>query len=774
MTHITKTQSSTAHRAMSLLWSLLLLGGTVCAQLPPAPISPVPVQRFEYDANGNLTRNVQQLTVQGAGYATQHNYDSLNRRVNTLDARSGLVQFEYAASGELTALTDPINAQTRYDRDGLGQVLTLRSPDSGTANHSYDAAGGLVLRSDARGVVTSYTYDALGRLTNLNHSGAGLPSQSFGFNYDETFAGNNNSIGQLTSMIGPASVTSFGHDPLGRLVRQTQRSFPDWASGGGRTLEHVTSVVRDAAGQPISLTLPSGRVLSYTRANGVLLAISVAANAGATGTALISQIQWLPFGGAGAWFWHTNTGVRSHDRSFDTAGRAVRYSLGNQVRDLTYDAADRIAGFTHYNAFTGAPVPSLNQQFGYDELNRLTSVAQFGRMAAIAYDANGNRTAMNINGAVGTYSTQPQSNRMTSAPFPSRSIAFDGAGNSSVVAGGWPGSYDAAGRTSAVKTKMADIRYAYDALGQRVVKQYQLKLRPLANTLIYGDPADPGLPGTPGGTATPSAITVYIYDSEQQLLGEYDGNTGQAQREYVWLNDTPVAMLVSDPANPQGLPLIYFIHTDHLNTPRVVMDRNNAVRWRWLDEPFGASPAEEDPSALGVLTFNLRFPGQVFDAETGLHYNLHRYYEPGVGRYTQSDPIGLQGGINTYAYVGGNPVSYTDPYGLDMTIWLPGPGRSVGDGPRNGNWGGRNWSGGRAGSGKSPYGIPPTDSADACYRSHDICFDSGANKSACSKSLVQELRSLPADPRKWPFPPKPGTEADTIQFLNGALLFFAP
>ena len=59
MTHITKTQSSTAHRAMSLLWSLLLLGGTVCAQLPPAPISPVPVQRFEYDANGNLTRNVQ-------------------------------------------------------------------------------------------------------------------------------------------------------------------------------------------------------------------------------------------------------------------------------------------------------------------------------------------------------------------------------------------------------------------------------------------------------------------------------------------------------------------------------------------------------------------------------------------------------------------------------------------------------------------------------------------------------------------------------------------
>ena len=69
---------------------------------------------------------MQQLTVQGAGYATQHNYDSLNRRVNTLDARSGLVQFEYAASGELTALTDPINAQTRYDRDGLGQVLTLR------------------------------------------------------------------------------------------------------------------------------------------------------------------------------------------------------------------------------------------------------------------------------------------------------------------------------------------------------------------------------------------------------------------------------------------------------------------------------------------------------------------------------------------------------------------------------------------------------------------------------------------------------------------------
>jgi RHS repeat-associated protein len=110
---------------------------------------------------------------------------------------------------------------------------------------------------------------------------------------------------------------------------------------------------------------------------------------------------------------------------------------------------------------------------------------------------------------------------------------------------------------------------------------------------------------------------------------------------------------------------VYFIHTDHLDAPRIVVDRNNQVRWRWLSEPFGTTAPETNPGGLGGFTQNLRFPGQYADQESGLFYNYHRYYDQKGGRYAQSDPIGLAGGsLTTYGYVGGNPLSYTDPQGL--------------------------------------------------------------------------------------------------------------
>jgi len=125
--------------------------------------------------------------------------------------------------------------------------------------------------------------------------------------------------------------------------------------------------------------------------------------------------------------------------------------------------------------------------------------------------------------------------------------------------------------------------------------------------------------------------------------------------------------------NTDGTTTAYAIETDHLGTPRLLTDATQQPRWRWTSPPFGDVPPDDDPAGLAPVSFNLRFPGQYYDRESGLSYNWHRYYDAETGRYVQSDPIGLAGGINTYAYVGGNPVSYTDPAGLN-------PGAAAGAG----------------------------------------------------------------------------------------------
>jgi RHS repeat-associated protein len=166
-------------------------------------------------------------------------------------------------------------------------------------------------------------------------------------------------------------------------------------------------------------------------------------------------------------------------------------------------------------------------------------------------------------------------------------------------------------------------------------------------------------------TALSTGGRRYAYDEAGRLLGEYD-RTGARVQEHVYLGEMPVAVIGSGGG-------VYYVHSDHLGTPRQILSTTQQLRWRWdLADPFGANAPNANPQGLGSFAYNLRLPGQYFDAESGLHYNTHRDYDPRLGRYIESDPIGLAGGVNTYAYVGGNPVGFVDPSGL-LFEWMGGP-----------------------------------------------------------------------------------------------------
>jgi RHS repeat-associated protein len=414
------------------------------------------------------------------------------------------------------------------------------------------------------------------------------------------------------------------------------------AKAGANTVPIQTTVkYAYSHGDLMTITYPSGRVLVITRDTGELIGMSLAPSAGGTPVPLISNVKWEPFGPVSGWDWNMASGLVNHMRQFDLSGRIVRYPLGNVLRDVSYDAADRITGFSHLLASDGTLQPALNQGFVYDENSRLTSIVTSAASWSIAYDPNGNRTSVSLNGIPSTYTTETTSNRLTSITNPARSFSYDNAGNTTVDSANYTATYGLNGAIASITKTGVTGSYDYDADRRRIRK-----------------------------VTSTGEVVIFVYDLEGQLLGEYD-QTGNAIREYVWLDSIPVAMFTPDPSNANNPPLVYYIHADHLNAPRVVVDTSNQVRWQWLAEPFGTTAPMNNPSGLGAFTQNLRFPGQYADTETGLWYNHFRTLDSTKGGYTQSDPAGLAGGVNTYAYVEGNPLLLMDPSGLWSAADLP-------------------------------------------------------------------------------------------------------
>ncbi|AYQ29532.1 MULTISPECIES: Ig-like domain repeat protein [unclassified Polaromonas] len=602
--------------------------------------------QFGYDAMGRPT-----TVLDPNGLASYTYYDRLGRPIqtqqpaNTGSATPTTTSFAYNANDSLTQVTDPRSLNTSYTPNGLGDVTAQTSPDTGASQYTYDANGNVLTKTDARGKLTQYAYDNLDRLKRVQYP-TGTDTL---IEYDGGSTPTPAAVGELTKITDASGQAVYTYDSMGRKTGKTQttgaKTFTVGYTWGdtGTALDKLTAI-----------TYPSGTKINYSyNAYGDVSGITVnPPNANGVGTntgtslPMISAITQNAESKLTGWTWAS---AKTQAIAYDGNGEIAAYNLGDSTgtgsaagirRTVTRDSAGRITGYTHIS--NGTAVPALDQSFGYDNLNRLISATQNGTAIQYSYDATGNRTAKAVSGTSYPNTISATSNKLTQTQDAggTATIQHDAAGN--ITSDGTNTyTYTDRGRLATMINAGGTVSYSYNALELRVAKT--------------------------GPTAlVPTGATYYVYDESGKLLGEYDVN-GTPLYETIYLG-LPVGVIKQTGTAAGGNIAIglYNVSTDQIGAPRIITRQlDEAVVWRWdTAEVFGATAPDQNPSGSGTFNFNQRLPGQVFDAESGLFQNWNREYNPRIGRYMQSDPIGLRGGINTYAYVDGNPVVMVDPSGL--------------------------------------------------------------------------------------------------------------
>ena len=605
-----------------------------------------------------------------------NSFDHLHRLVKSYDAFNNPSEFAYDKRDNLTRVTDERSLITRYEYNVFDEVIKITSPDTGVMRYSYDQAGNVASSTDSRGQVTHYTYDAINRVKQISYAGdTGL---SISLSYDQAMTelseqpipvGNNAynaGIGRLTQMTDASGITQMRYDDRGNVhFRLEQRA-------GGSNL--ITTMKYDLANKMTGMTYPSGISTSYSfEARGLIKGITANytdVNGTAQNQVIANNIDYRAFGGITTMSYGNGL---LFERAYSNDGNLDFYQLKDgssltQHIKIMYDSADNMLGLQDL-------VNSQNSTgYTYDNLDRLTEKWLGINTTDFAYDAVGNRTEKKetvtqtdspATEMTETYIYGDSNNRLIA--LDGNNYQYDNAGNLLARVDAEQGAqswfYDAHNRmTQYRKAGALQASYTYNAMGERVTK-------------------------TLGNNAT-----QYSYNAQGQLIAEQTSTTAGTLTErlsYVWLYTMPVAVIkqIKAAGATNFTTEIHYIHFDHLNTPRLATAQDKSISWTWNNaDAFG----DNQPVETG-LTLNLRFAGQYYDQESGLHYNYFRDYDSGLGRYVQSDPIGLlydfndpqmqvamqtgipldQGGprrlgeINhLYAYVNNKPVMFYDLYGL--------------------------------------------------------------------------------------------------------------
>jgi RHS repeat-associated protein len=593
------------------------------------------ITQFQYDSRGNRTVVIDALNNQ-----TAFAYDSMNRltKITYPTSPATYTQFAYDYRGRKIGVTDPNGKITQYGYDDADRLISVTDPNNGETQYAYDDENNLTSITDASGNKTSFVYDPYGQVSQTN-----FPS-SFAEAYSYDLDGN-----LLTKTDRKGHVINYGYDFLNRL---TSKSYPDGtAVNYTYDLENRLTQVSDPTGTYTGTFDNMSRLTQtstvYTFITGKTFTVGYAYDAASNRSSM------------------TDPQNASTAYVYDTLNRmsTLTYPSRNNY-SFTYDALGRRTQLSRPN--------SVATNYQYDTLSRLTSVlhqisSKSGTTtldgATYVYDAGGNRTSKTdkrTNVASGfSYDALYELTQVQQGTSTTESYSDDPVGNRLSSLGVSPYAYN----TSNQLNLYPGVAYTYDNNGNTLTKvtsagttnySWDFENR-LTSVTLPGSGGTVNFKYDPFGRriqkVSSAGTTNYVYDGVN-VLEEVNGS-GSMLGRYVQSPgvDQPLA-------ETRGSTTSYY-EADGLGSITSLSNSSGALANTYTYDSYGKLVA-----STGTLTNPFRYTGRDVDSETGLSYYRARYYDPAVGRFISEDPIGFGGGANLYAYVGNDPVDFTDPLGL--------------------------------------------------------------------------------------------------------------
>ncbi len=524
----------------------------------------------------------------------------------------------------------------------------------------------------------TYTYDALNRLTSVTFNDDSTHPENIHYGYDYT-AADSRGAGRLTSYADQSGSTQLKYNYLGLV---SEKTYTINGQSYTQTWEY------DPAGNLIAETYPLGRVVEYTRDPiGRVIQIDTKRDANAIPQTLVSNVTYQPFGGVKSYTYGNGVYV---DYTYDLDGRVSNIDASGmapvQAKIYSYDLANNI---TAIDDFVNS---EFDQTFELDSLNRIIQETGHYGGKNYTYDVSSNRTSV-LSRADGTFPSSGAAFRRLFGMITSYQASSNGNNNTDQEQSFLTLEYEvdsnrlAETQPDGFVSTDAEGNITGMAVGENLTRYYAYNNQSRLSAFWQsGDTVK-------RKTYLYNALGQRVYDNDKhgsdhdlhysqsgQYLGRYtysDAAVLNQTKEWIYLAGMPIAQIEQHVGGQGTQEAILYVHNDHLSTPRLMTDSSQDIVWRWDSDAFGVGGITKgllkdtngneisDTAGNPIQASNpLRFPGQIEDDESGIYYNYYRDYDPKLGRYIQSDPIGLFGGLNTYGYVGSNPLVYSDPYGL--------------------------------------------------------------------------------------------------------------